>query len=62
MKKEICSSVSNSYEYNIDISCNENGIQKGVEDFLSNPIFKEMWLTKEDYENEGASAVHNRFF
>ena len=62
LKKEICSSVSNSYEYNIDISCNENGIQKGVEDFLSNPIFKEMWLTKEDYENEGASAVHNRFF
>ena len=62
LKKEICSSVSNSYEYNIDISCNENGIQKGVEDFLSNPIFKEMWLTKEDYENNGASAVYNKFF
>ena len=62
LKKEICSSVSNSYEYNIDISCNENGIQKGVEDFLSNPIFQEMWLTKEDYENDGASAVYNKFF
>jgi len=62
MVNEIHSSVPNFSQNIFDISFNRNGIQKGVEEFLSSPIFKEMWLTKEDYELDGASTVHNKFF
>ena len=61
VKLELENLKSYSSNYDIQVFNNSQGIEKGVENFFSNKAFEGMWITKEEYEDEGATAVNKKF-
>ena len=61
VKLELENLKSYSSNYDIQVFNNSQGIEKGVEHFFSNKAFEGMWITKEEYEEEGATVVNKKF-
>lgn len=60
-REEICSKL-NSSESEVNITINEKGVKKGLETLFSDPVFDQMWITKEEYEEKGAWIVVHKSF
>ena len=50
MEKEMIQLVDEQFKNEVKVTLNEQGIQKGVEAFFSNPAFDGFWITKEEYD------------
>jgi actin-related protein len=61
VKLELENLKSYSSNYDIQVFNNSQGIEKGVENFFSNKAFEGMWITKEEYEEEGSTVVNKKF-
>ncbi len=61
VKLELENLKSYSSNYDIQVFNNSQGIENGVENFFSNKAFEGMWITKQEYEEEGATAVNKKF-
>ena len=61
VKLELENLKSYSSNYDIQVFNNSRGIEKGVENFFSNKAFEGMWITREEYEEEGATVVNKKF-
>ena len=61
VKLELENLKSYSSNYDIQVFNNSQGIEKGVENFFSNKAFEGMWITREEYEEEGATVVNKKF-
>ena len=61
VKLELENLKSYSSNYDIQVFNNSQGIEKGVENFFSNKAFEGMWITKQEYEEEEATAVNKKF-
>ena len=62
MNKDLTNLVEGSMKNDIKIISNEDGIKKGVETFFSNPVFEQLWITREEYEEYGDRIVKNKCF
>ena len=62
MNKDLTNLVEGSMKNDIKIISNEDGIKKGVETFFSNPVFEQLWITREEYEEYGERIVKNKCF
>lgn len=62
LRREICSNLNLS-ESEVKITINEEGVQQGLKTLFSDPVFEQMWITKEEYEdyNGARIAVHKSF-
>ena len=61
VKLELENLKSYSSNYDIQVFNNSQDIEKGVENFFSNKAFEGMWITKQEYEEEGATVVNKKF-
>ena len=62
VKGDMINLVEDKFKSEINVSLNEEGIQKGVETLFANPYFEEMWITRIEYEDKGVEAVFRKCF
>ena len=59
VQKELKNLVRYSNISDVKVSYNEHEIEEGLKNFFANPVFEDLWLTREEYEERG---IHGKFF
>ena len=61
LEKELRNHVNTSWENDIKVSYSEHEVENGIEAFFSKPEFKDMWISREEYEDKGYPIVNTKF-